>query len=142
MGCEDFYLKKDLPIGKCPEHLTTPEWVEEENYFFRLSKYQQKIKDLIESNQLIIIPQTRKNEVLSFLKSGLEDFSISRSKKRARNWGIPVPNDPSQVVYTWFDALNVYQTAVGFGYDENLWKKWWPADLHVIGKGILRFHAI
>lgn len=142
VGCEDFYLKKDLVDGKCPEHLTAPEWVEEENYFFRLSKYHKEIEDLIISNRLIIIPQTRKNEALSFIKDGLEDFSISRSKKRAKNWGIPVPSDPDQVIYTWYDALNVYQTAVGFGYDDDLWKKWWPADLHVIGKGILRFHAV
>lgn len=142
VGCEDFYTEKDLVEGKCPEHLTKPEWVEEENYFFRLSKYQKQIEDLITSNQLIIIPQTRRNEILTFIKSGLNDFSISRSKKRAQNWGIPVPNDESQVIYTWFDALNIYQTAVGFGYDETLYKKWWPADLHMIGKGIIRFHAV
>lgn len=142
IGCEDFYTKKDLVYGKCPEHLTEPEWVEEENYFFKLSRYQKQIEELITTDKLLIIPQTRKNEVLSFIRSGLEDFSISRSKKRAKNWGIPVPGDNNQVVYTWYDALNVYQTAVGFGYDEKLWEKWWPADLHVIGKGILRFHAV
>ena len=142
VGCEVFYTKKDLVDGKCPEHLKEPEWVEEENYFFRLSKYQKTIEDLITNNQLLIIPQTRRNEILSFIRSGLEDFSVSRSKERAKNWGIPVPEDNNQVVYTWFDALNVYQTAVGFGYDEKAWKKWWPADLHVIGKGISRFHAV
>lgn len=142
VGCEDFYTKKDLIDGRCPEHLVEPEWVEEENYFFRLSRYQKQIEDLIVSNRLSIIPPTRRNEILSFIRSGLQDFSISRSKRRAKNWGIPVPGDDNQVVYTWFDALNVYQTAVGFGYDEKLWKKWWPADLHVIGKGILRFHAV
>ncbi|MFH0863583.1 MAG: methionine--tRNA ligase [Candidatus Gottesmanbacteria bacterium] len=142
VGCEEFYTEKELIEGKCPEHLTKPEWVEEENYFFKLSKYQKQIGDLINSNKLLIIPETRRNEVLSFIKSGLQDFSISRSKKRAKNWGIPVPNDETQIIYTWFDALNIYQTAVGFGYDESLWKKWWPADLHVIGKGIIRFHAV
>lgn len=142
VGCEDFYTKKDLVDGKCPEHLKEPEWVEEENYFFRLSKYQKRIKDLIISDQLRVIPQTRKNEVLSFIDSGLEDFSISRSRKRAKNWGIPVPGDDDQIIYTWFDGLNIYQTGVGFGYDEEKWKKWWPADVHVIGKGILRFHAV
>ena len=142
VGCEDFYTKKDLIDGKCPEHLTEPEWVEEENYFFKLSKYQTQIEELITSNKLLIIPQTRRNEILSFIKSGLQDFSISRSKERAKNWGIPVPGDKNQVIYTWFDALNVYQTAVGFGYDQKLWQKWWPADIHVIGKGILRFHAV
>lgn len=142
VGCEDFYTKKDLIDGKCPEHLTKPEWVEEENYFFRLSKHQAEIERLIKSNEIKIIPDIRRNEVLSFIKSGLSDFSISRSIKRAKHWGIPVPGDSSQVIYTWFDALNVYQTAVGFGYDEQLWKRWWPADVHEIGKGILRFHAV
>jgi len=142
VGCEDFYTSKELAAGKCPEHLTAPEWVEEENYFFKLSRYQKQIEELITTNKLLIIPQARKNEVLSFIRSGLEDFSISRSRKRAKDWGIPVPGDNRQVVYTWYDALNVYQTAVGFGYDEQIWKKWWPADVHVIGKGILRFHAV
>jgi len=142
IGCEDFYTKKDLSDGKCPEHLNEPNWIKEENYFFRLSKYQKIIENLIASDRLLIIPQTRKNEVLSFIRSGLEDFSVSRSKRRAKNWGIPVPGDDSQVIYTWYDALNVYQTAIGFGYDEKLWSKWWPADVHVIGKGILRFHAV
>ncbi|OGY16030.1 MAG: methionine--tRNA ligase, partial [Candidatus Chisholmbacteria bacterium RIFCSPHIGHO2_01_FULL_48_12] len=134
--------KKDLVDGKCPEHLKEPEWVEEENYFFRLSKYQERIEKLIETDELRVLPQTRKNEVLSFIRSGLEDFSISRSRQRAKNWGIPVPRDESQIIYTWFDGLNIYQTGVGFGYDENLWQKWWPADVHVIGKGIIRFHAV
>ncbi|MBI4062388.1 methionine--tRNA ligase, partial [Candidatus Gottesmanbacteria bacterium] len=122
--------------------LTVPEWVEEENYFFKLSLYQQQIEDLIKSDSLQVFPKPRKNEVLSFIESGLEDFSISRSKKRAKNWGIPVPGDDNQVIYTWYDGLNIYQTAVGFGYDDALWKKWWPADLHLIGKGIVRFHAV
>jgi methionyl-tRNA synthetase len=142
VGCEDFLTKKDLVEGKCPEHLKEPEWVEEENYFFRLSKYQKAIEQLITSNQLLIVPDTRRNEILSFIRAGLADFSISRSKARAKNWGIPIPEDASQVIYTWYDGLNIYQTAVGFGYDENLYKKWWPADLHVIGKGISRFHAV
>ena len=142
VGCEDFYTKKDLVDGKCPEHLIEPEWVEEENYFFRLSRYQNQIERLVASEKLSIIPTTRKREALAFMKDGLQDFSISRSRERAKQWGIPVPGDPNQVVYTWFDALNIYQTAVGWGFDERLWKKWWPADLHVIGKGILRFHAV
>lgn len=142
VGCEDFYTKKDLVNGKCPEHLTEPEWVEEENYFFKLSRYQKQIENLIRSDKLLVVPQARKNEVLSFIESGLEDFSISRSRKRAKNWGIPVPGDDNQVIYTWYDGLNIYQTAVGYGYDEELWEKWWPADIHVIGKGIVRFHAV
>lgn len=142
VGCEDFYTKKDLVDGKCPEHLTIPDWVEEENYFFRLSRYQKGIETLIASDKLLITPQARKNEALAFVRSGLEDFSISRTKTRAKGWGIPVPDDPSQIIYTWFDALTIYMTAVGYGYNQGRWLKWWPADLHVIGKGILRFHAV
>lgn len=142
IGCEAFYTQSELVNGACPEHKTKPEMVEEENYFFRLSKYQKKIEKLIESDELKIIPETRKNEVLSFIKSGLEDFSISRSVQRAKGWGVPVPGDDSQIIYVWFDALNIYQTAVGFDTNKKLYKKWWPADLHVIGKGIIRFHAV
>ena len=116
MGCEQFYTKDELtPEGLCPEHLTKPQDVSEENYFFKLSKYQSQIQKLIESDKLKIIPQKRKNEVLSFVKSGLDDFSISRTAARAKNWGVPVPNDPSQIMYVWFDALNVYQSGIGFG---------------------------
>lgn len=142
LGCEAFLEENELENGLCPEHLKKPELVKEENYFFRLSKYQDFLHRLISTNQLEIIPITRKNEVLAFIKKGLKDFSISRSKKRAKNWGIPVPNDPSQVIYVWFDALNIYQTGIGFSWNEKKYKSWWPADLHVIGKGISRFHAI
>ena len=142
VGCEVFYTNSELDNGLCPEHKKKPDLVEEENYFFRLSKYQKRIEELIETDELKIVPETRKNEVLSFVKSGLEDFSISRSVKRAKGWGVPVPGDDSQIMYVWFDALNIYQTAVGFGTNEKLYKKWWPADLHVIGKGIIRFHAV
>ena len=143
VGCETFYTKDELtPEGKCPEHLTIPQKVEEENYFFRLSKYQDKLLDLITTDKIKIIPETRKNEAVSFIKMGLSDFSISRSKERAKNWGVPVPSDPTQIIYVWFDALNVYQTGIGFGSDEKSYKLWWPADVHVIGKGIIRFHAI
>jgi methionyl-tRNA synthetase len=116
--------------------------VEEENYFFRLSRYQQQLLDLVKTNQFEIIPEFRKNEIVSFLASGLQDFSISRSNQRAKNWGVPVPNDPTQRIYVWFDALNIYQSGIGFGWDEKEYEKWWPADLHVIGKGIIRFHAV
>ena len=80
--------------------------------------------------------------MLSFLKEPLKDISISRSNERAKNWGVPVPQDPSQRIYVWFDALNIYQTGIGFGWDDKMYTKWWPADVHVIGKGIIRFHAI
>lgn len=142
IGCETFYTESELIDGKCPEHQEEPEIVEEENYFFRLSKYQKQLEELIKSNKLKIVPESRKNEVLSFIKSGLKDFSISRSRERAREWGVPVPGDENQIMYVWFDALNVYQTSVGFGIDDKLYKKWWPADVHVIGKGIIRFHAV
>lgn len=142
VGCESFKIEKDLVDGKCPDHDKKPEEVEEENYFFRLSKYQEKLVELIESDKYKIRPIKRKNEVLSFIKMGLENFSISRSNARARGIGVPVPNDDSQKMYVWFDALNIYQTAVGWGYDEEMWEKWWPADLHIVGKDIIRFHAV
>ena len=131
VGCEEFYKEKELLSGLCPEHKTKPETVEEENYFFRLSKYQQKLKEIYGSNQIKIIPQVRKNEVLSFINSGLEDICISRSAERAQGWGIDVPGDSKQKIWVWFDALTNYLTS-----------KHWPADVHVIGKGILRFHAV
>lgn len=143
VGCEAFVTEKELDNSVCPEHLKAPEKVSEENYFFRLSKYQDQLIDLIESDRLKIIPEKRKNEILNFLRSGLEDLSISRCRERMRNWGIPVPGDESQVVYVWFDALGNYITSLGYGReDDSLFKKYWPADIHVIGKGISRFHAI
>jgi len=142
VGCESFYEESELPNGVCPEHKTKPEIVEEENYFFRLSKYQDRLEALIESDELKILPETRKNEVLSFIRSGLQDFSISRSVKRAKGWGVPVPNDSEQMMYVWFDALGTYITGIGYGVDEKQFQKYWPADIHVIGKGILRFHAV
>lgn len=142
VGCESFKTEDDLVDGKCPDHNKEPEVVEEENYFFRLSKYQDKLIKLIESDELKIVPDKRKNEILSFIKSGLEDFSVSRSNKRARGIGVPVPGDDNQKIYVWFDALNIYQTAIGWGYDQKLYERWWPADLHVIGKDIIRFHAV
>jgi methionyl-tRNA synthetase len=119
--------------------------VEENNWFFRLSAYQQQLHDLIASDTVRIEPASRKNEVLSFIDSGLEDFSCSRSMTRARGWGIPVPGDPDQVIYVWFDALTNYITAPGYGTDEESLRYWWDdADerVHVIGKGIIRFHAV
>ncbi|HSD99037.1 MAG TPA: methionine--tRNA ligase [Patescibacteria group bacterium] len=145
VGCELFYEKDELDEnGQCYEHPGKKlEEVSEENYFFRLSKYQNQLLSLLEKDELVIIPQTRKNEALSFLKKNtLQDISISRSNKRAKNWGVPVPGDEDQRMYVWFDALNIYQSGVGFGSDEAHYRKWWPADVHVIGKGILRFHAI
>ncbi len=142
VGCELFYSESELVDGKCPEHKTVPELVEEENYFFKLSNYQEQLASLIESDAYTIVPSSRKKEILSFIKMGLEDFSISRSVARAKNWGVPVPGDPSQIMYVWFDALSNYITALGYGSDEKKFNRYWPADLHVIGKGIIRFHAV
>ncbi|EKD78464.1 MAG: hypothetical protein ACD_41C00345G0012 [uncultured bacterium] len=143
VGCEAYYTADELADGKCPEHLTVPELVKEDNYFFRLSAYQEQLKKLIESGDLQIYPKFRKNEVLSFIQMGLNDFSISRSRARAKNWGVPVPGDASQVMYVWFDALSNYITALGYGSaDTAQFERYWPADLHVIGKGISRFHAV
>jgi methionyl-tRNA synthetase len=144
VGCELFYEKNELnKKGECFEHPgKLLEEVSEENYFFKLSKYQKQIEELIQKDKLKIYPQFRKNEVLGFLKEGLRDISISRSNKRTKNWGVKVPGDDSQRMYVWFDALNIYQSGVGFGSNETEYKKWWPADLHVIGKGIIRFHAV
>lgn len=144
LGCETFYSPDELTQdGECFEHPgKTLEQVTEENYFFKLSKYTDKIIKLIESGALQITPEFRKNEVLSFVKAGLVDISISRSNERAKNWGVPVPDDNTQRIYVWFDALNIYQSGVGFGWDDEKYNQYWPADLHVIGKGIIRFHAV
>ncbi len=144
VGCETFYTEGELDANKeCFEHPGRKlEMVAEENYFFKLSKYQDKLLEIIEQDELKIFPVTRKNEVLAFLSQPLQDISISRSNERAKNWGVSVPGDDSQKMYVWFDALNIYQSGVGFGLDEEKYKKWWPADVHVIGKGITRFHAV
>lgn len=145
VGCEEFKSEKDLVDGKCPDHQKEPEVVEEENYFFKLSNYQDKLLKLIEENEIKIYPDYRRNEVLSFIKMGLEDFSISRSVERARNWGVPVPGDESQIMYVWVDALSNYITALDYATDDELYQKFWAGEserVHVIGKGILRFHAI
>lgn len=142
VGCEAFYITDELVDGKCPEHGQSLEKIEEENYFFKLSSYQNTLERLIETGEYEIIPETRKNEVLSFIRMGLEDFSVSRSYERAKGWGVGVPKDPSQIMYVWFDALSNYITALDFGGDEKKFLKYWPADLHIVGKGIIRFHAI
>jgi len=142
VGCEEFYKEKELINGFCPEHKVKPEIVKEENYFFRLSKYQNELKKIYQADKIEIIPQSRKNEVLSFINSGLEDICISRSAERAQGWGINVPGDPGQKIWVWFDALSNYLNALDYSKNGPKFKKYWPADLHVIGKGILRFHAV
>lgn len=140
-GCEAFITKKDLKNGECEAHQKKPEVIEEENYFFRLSKYQKEIEEIIKKDEIKIIPETRKNEILSFVKQGLEDISFSRPRKDLR-WAIPVPNDDTASIYVWTDALSNYISALGYEKNSDEFKKFWPADVHCIGKDILRFHAV
>ncbi|MEI8097032.1 MAG: methionine--tRNA ligase [Candidatus Moraniibacteriota bacterium] len=145
VGCEEFKTEKDLVEGLCPDHKSAPEAIEEENYFFKLSNYSDILLECIENDELIIFPEYRKNEVVSFIKMGLEDFSISRSVARAKGWGVPVPGDETQIMYVWVDALSNYITALDYATDGELYKKFWDGAgerAHIIGKGILRFHAI
>jgi methionyl-tRNA synthetase len=143
--CERFYAAEELVEGRCPEHEIALDVVEEENWFFRLSRHASRLQDLLASGALRVLPHSRHREVQAFVARGLEDFSISRSQARARGWGIPVPGDPEQVIYVWFDALTNYVTALGYGTDERRYRRHWeatPQRVHVIGKDILRFHAI
>lgn len=140
IGHESFIMEKELVNGKCPDHDEVPQKLKEENWFFKLSKYTAQIKDEITSGRFAIVPETRKNEILSVLEQGLEDVSFSRPAEKM-SVGIPVPDDPSQKMYVWCDALANYVSALGFGQDDEKFKKFWPADVHVIGKDILRFHA-
>lgn len=140
VGCEAFVLEKDLVEGKCPNHNKEPEKLKEENYFFKLSKYSDKIGKVIESGELKIVPESRKHEILSVIKDGLKDVSFSRPKTVLK-WGVDVPDDPDQVMYVWCDALSNYITGVGYMDDNELFERYWPADAHVIGKDILRFHS-
>jgi methionyl-tRNA synthetase len=143
VGCEAFITKRDLVDGKCRWHDSQElEEINEENYFFKLSSYQEKIKKAIESRELKIIPESRKNEVLNLIDAGLEDVSFSRPVKNL-SWGIPAPGDKTQTIYVWADALSNYISALDYGTDDDTkFKKYWPADVHVIGKDILRFHAL
>jgi methionyl-tRNA synthetase len=136
---ETFLLESELQEGKCPICGRPLEWITEEAYFFRLSSYQDWIIAHIETHPTFIQPVSRRNEVLSFVRSGLRDLCVSRS---TFTWGIPVPFDPSQVIYVWIDALTNYLTAIGYGSDPQTFDKFWPADIHLIGKEILRFHAV
>jgi len=146
VGCEEYYKENDLIDGLCPEHKVAPELIEEENYFFKLSNYQEKIKELIEKDEVKIIPQSRKNEILSFVNSGLQDFCISRTSERAKGWGIDVPGDETQKMWVWFDALSNYINALGYGSDdESKFLEFWQNNdlkIHIIGKGINRFHSV
>jgi methionyl-tRNA synthetase len=153
VGCEAFYPEKDLEDGRCPTHGTAAEWQKEENVFFRLSKYQDRLLELYEKGSVpgipFVFPETRLNEVRSFVAAGLKDLSVSRT---AIEWGIPFPGHPGHVVYVWLDALTNYLTALGFGSgdesgDKSLVARYWPDTderrvVHVVGKDILRFHAV
>lgn len=139
VGHEAFVTEKDLKDGKCVDHQKEPEIIEEENYFFRLSKYSKEIGERIKNKELRILPETRENEILALIERGLEDVSFSRPSKDLP-WGIPVPGDPEHTMYVWCDALTNYISAIGYGRNED-YKKWWPADAQIIGKDILRFHA-
>jgi methionyl-tRNA synthetase len=139
VGCEERKTESQLQDGKCPNHPTTPlKRMEEENYFFRLSKYAAPVRELV-ARAGFIEPAFRANEMLQVIDQGLEDISISR---RTTRWGVPIPDDSDQVMYVWFDALVNYITAAGFPSDEARFRRLWPADLHVIGKDITRFHAV
>ena len=145
VGCERFYQPDELDGGRCPEHAAPLRRVAEENWFFRLSRYREPLLRLLQDGRLRVEPAVRRNEVLAFVAAGLEDFSVSRSVARARGWGIPVPGDPDQVVYVWFDALANYVSALGYGTGDQAYRHWWleaGRRVHLIGKGILRFHAV
>ncbi len=140
-GDEAFFTEATVKEnnGICPNHNRPYEKIEEENYFFKLTKYSAKIQEAIETNAFEVIPSTRRNEILSVIKGGLEDISISRPKDKI-SWGIPVPGDDKQVMYVWFEALMNYITVLGYPEHDDF-KKYWPANVQVIGKDILRFHA-
>jgi methionyl-tRNA synthetase len=140
-GCEEFVTEAAAKAnnGVCPHHNAPYEKIEEENYFFKLSKYAPQIEKAISEGSFAVIPATRKHEILNVIKDGLEDISISRPKDKL-SWGIPVPGDKNQVMYVWFEALLNYITVLGYPEHEDF-KKFWPANIQVIGKDILRFHA-
>jgi methionyl-tRNA synthetase len=145
VGCEQFYPAEELDEGRCREHGSRVEVVAERNWFFRLSGYGDRLLELIESGRLRIEPAARRNEVLAFIRGGLADISVSRSVSRARGWGIPVPGDESQVIYVWFDALTNYIATLGYGTGGPDYERWWAgADrrVHLVGKGVVRFHAV
>lgn len=139
-GCEVFMQPRDLVNGNCAIHLKPPSIVREKNYFFKLSKYSPQILKLIESDTLKIIPEARKHEILGVVREGLTDVSFSRPRT-VLPWGVEVPGDPTQVMYVWSDALTNYISAIGYADESETFKTYWPADLQVIGKDIVRFHA-
>ena len=143
-NCNNFYRDEDLVEGKCPEHPTIAlEWVEEENYFFALTRYSEQLLAYIATHPRFVDPPSRLTDLMGFFRQGLRDFAISRRVDPQRpTWGVPVPDDPEQVLYVWFDALTNYLTVVGFPDDTERFARYWPADVHVIGKDITRFHCL
>jgi methionyl-tRNA synthetase len=139
VSCEAFKQEKDLVEGLCPIHQRKVDWIEERNYFFRLSAYRDRLLAHYAEHLEFVVPESRRNEMLSLLEGGLEDISVSRA---GQAWGIPLPFDPSSAVYVWYDALINYVAAVGYGSDPALFERWWPADLHLVGKDITRFHCV
>ena len=141
VGCEKYVTESDLENGLCPFHQKPPEELDEDNYFFRLSRYQDQLRQLIISDEVKILPGFRKQEVLSFIDRGIQDVSFSRPKEKL-NWGIPVPGDESQVIYVWADALTNYLSGVDFAEAGVTFQRWWPPDVQIVGKDIWRFHAL
>jgi methionyl-tRNA synthetase len=139
VSCEAYYTEGDLVNGNCPIHGRPVELVKEDNYFFKLSRYQQRLLDWYESHPDFVLPEGKRNEALGIIRQGLQDFSISRT---SISWGVPIPWDPKHVTYVWYDALINYATAVGYGSDPERFATWWPAAHHIIGKDILRFHCV
>jgi methionyl-tRNA synthetase len=139
VSCELYYSEDDLVVGNCPIHGRPVELLSEDNYFFRLSAYADRLEAHYEANPDAMQPETRRNEVLSLIRSGLRDFSISRS---SFTWGIPIPWDPTHVTYVWFDALTNYITAAGYADDPERFARLWPANVHLVGKDIIRQHAV
>src|SRR5262245_2657351 len=139
VSCEAYYTEDELVEGNCPIHLRPVEHVTEENYFFKLSRYGDRLMEHYSAHPEAVRPESRLNEVLGFVRGGLQDFSMSRT---SISWGVQLPWDPKHVAYVWFDALFNYCTAAGFGSDPDRFDYWWPVDYHLVGKDILRFHAV
>jgi methionyl-tRNA synthetase len=139
VSCEEFKPEKSLVDGLCPIHRTKPEWIKEKNFFFRLSKYGPALLDHYDNHPDFVVPESRQNEMRRLIEGGLEDISVSRA---GQSWGIPLPFDPKSVVYVWYDALINYAAAAGYGTDDTAFASWWPANLHLVGKDITRFHCV
>lgn len=140
VACEEYYTDDELlPGDLCPIHKRPVDQFEEENYFFRLSRFQDRLLEWYAAHPGAIVPEHRANEALGLIRSGLRDFSVSRT---SLTWGIPLPWDPKHVAYVWFDALTNYLSAVGYGTDDERFDRWWPVDYHLIGKDIIRHHCV